>query len=185
MNNFGVAVAGGGDQSKRSPNDFYGTPPEPTQALIDRYRDVIPDVVAELACGTGQMARVFAANGYTVLASDLYHKGYGFGAIDVLKLPKIPAWRKMGFITNPPFIIADDFITRAHELGFPFIALYLKQTFWNAGKRRKLWEKYPPKACHPLTWRVDFTGGGAATMDCQWAVWGDNVPFSNEPLRKP
>lgn len=185
MNNFGVAVTGGGDQSKRSPNDFYGTPPEPPQALINRYRNIIPDVVAELACGQGHMARVFAANGYKVLASDLYHKGYGFGAIDVLKLPKIPAWRKMAFITNPPFIIADDFIERANELGFPFIALYLKQTFWNAGKRRKLWEKYPPKAVHPLTWRVDFNGGGSPTMDCMWTVWGDNVPFSNEPLRKP
>lgn len=185
MKNIGSAMAGGGDQANRSTNDYYGTPPEPTQALINHYRDIIPDVVAELACGTGHMVRVLAANGYTVLASDAYHKGYGFGGIDLLELPLASAWLRMGFITNPPFILAAAFIEHAHRLGFPFIAMYLKQSFWNAKKNRPLWEKYPPKACHPLTWRVDFTGGGAATMDCQWVVWGDNVPFSNEPLRKP
>lgn len=185
VNNLGSLMAGSSVTTKRSENDFYGTPPEPTQALIDRYRDVIPDVVAELACGRGHMARVIAANGFTVLSSDRYHKGFGFGGVDFLELPKLPAWTRMGFITNPPFFAADDFITHAHELGFPFIAMYLKATYWNADKRHKLWKKHPPKACHPLTWRVDFTGQGAATMDCMWCCWSDDIPFSNEPLRRP
>lgn len=184
-NNFGVAVAGGGDQSKRSENDFYGTPPEPTISLLQHYIDVIPRVVAELSCGQGHMSRVIAAHGHTVLSSDRFHRGYGFGGIDFLTLPEIPAWRKMGLIMNPPFFLADEFIAQAHRLGFPFIAMFLKSTYWNAAKRYDLWKNQPPKACHPLTWRVDFTGGGNATMDCQWVVWGDSVTLSNEPLRRP
>lgn len=184
MKNFGVAVAGAGSKNTH-PEHFYPTPPEPSQSLINHYRGVIPRVVAELACGNGAMARVFARNGYTVLSADRFHRGFGYGGIDFLSLPENPAWRKMAFITNPPFFLADEFIEHAHRLGFPFIAMYLKQSYWNAGKRYALWKKYPPKALHPLTWRVDFTGGGAATMDCQWCVWGDSVTFSNEPLRRP
>ena len=183
-NNFGVAVAGGGDQSKRSENDFYGTPPEPTISLLQYYNDLIPDVVAELSCGQGHMAKVIAAHGRIVLSADKYHRGFGWGAVDFLTLPEIPAWRRMGLIMNPPFNLADDFITQAHRLGFPFIAMFLKQTYWNAAKRYELWKKYPPKAIHPIGWRVDFTGGGNATMDCCWTVFGDNVSHSNEPLRK-
>lgn len=185
MKNLGMLMAGGGNQAARSKNDFYPTPPDPTQALINYYGDIMPRVVAELACGNGAMSRVFAANGFTVLASDRFHRGFGWGAVDFLSLPELPAWRRMAFITNPPFFLADEFIGHALKLGFPFVALYLKQSYWNAAKRYDLWKKHPPKACHPLTWRVDFTGGGAATMDCMWTVWGDSVPFSNEPLRRP
>ncbi|TDW21102.1 hypothetical protein EV128_12271 [Rhizobium azibense] len=181
-NTFGVGATGGGQVSH--PEHFYPTPPEPTESLLEHYADIVPLVVAELSCGTGAMSRVIAAKGFTVLSSDRYHRGYGFGGIDFLSLPEAPAWKRMAFITNPPFFLADEFVTHAHRLGFPFIALYLKSTYWNAIKRYKLWERYPPKACHPLTWRVDFTGGGNATMDCQWCVWGDMVPVSNEPLRK-
>jgi hypothetical protein len=183
MANFGVAVAGGG--GKRRDDDFYPTPPEPTRALLHYYNDIIPQHVYEPACGEGHMARVLVENGYTVLASDLVHRGYGFGAIDFVSFPadrlERGAW---AVITNPPFIYADEFITKAHELEAPFIAMFLKQTYWNAAKRYDLWKKHPPKACHPITFRVDFTGGGNATMDCMWVVYGRNVPFSNEPLRR-
>ena len=43
---------------------------------------------------------------------------------------------------------------------------------------------HPPKAVHPLTFRPDFSGEGRPTMDCCWCVWGDDVPFSNEPLER-
>lgn len=183
--NFGVMAAGGGDQSKRSDNDYYGTPPEPTIAMLQHYIDVLPRVLADLSCGAGHLVRPMVDMGFTVLASDLYHRGFGYGAIDFLKLPAAPAWRKIGLIMNPPFNRADEMIEHAHRLGFPFIAMYLKQTYWNAAKRYALWEKYPPKACHPLGWRVDFNGGGAPTMDCAWNIWSDDIPFSNEPFQRP
>ncbi|NTI22347.1 SAM-dependent DNA methyltransferase [Rhizobium rhizogenes] len=181
--NIGGLMAGGLAISQAE--HFYPTPPEPTQSLIDFYGDIIPLIVVEGACGNGAMSRVIAANGFTVLSSDRYHRGFGWGAVDFTSLPAIDAWKRCAMITNPPFFAADEFIIHAHRLGFPFIALYLKQTYWNAAKRYDLWKKYPPKAQHPLSWRVDFTGGRNATMDCMWCCWGDNVPVSNEPLRRP
>lgn len=183
--NIGSLMAGGGDASKRRKDDFYPTPPEPTAALLQYYIDVIPRVVVEPACGDGAMSRVIAAHGFTVLSSDKFHRGFGIGAIDFLELPPSPMWSRMALITNPPFILADEFIAHAHNLGFAFVAMYLKSTYWNAAKRYDLWTKYPPKACHPIGWRVDFTGEGNATMDCQWVTWGDMVQQSNEPLRRP
>lgn len=183
--NLGAAISGAAGHRGRSENDFYGTPPEPTIALINYYRGIIPRVVAELSCGQGHMARVIARQGFTVLASDKFHNGYGWGGVDFLDLPENPAWRRMALIQNPPFNQADEFIAHAHKLGFPFIAMFLKASFWNAGKRYELWEKYPPKAVHPIGWRVDFSGEGRPTMDCNWVVWGDNVTPSNEPLRRP
>jgi hypothetical protein len=180
--NIGGLMAGG--LAVSHPDHFYPTPPEPTEALLQYYIDVIPRHVLEPACGNGAMSRVIAAHGFTVLSSDKFHRGYGWGGMDFLGLPDSSAWKKMALITNPPFFAADEFISQAHRLGFPFIAMYLKSTYWNAAKRYALWEKHPPKACHPLTWRVDFTGGGNATMDCQWVIWGDMVPVSNEPLRR-
>lgn len=181
--NIGGLMAGGLAVSHAE--HFYPTPPEPTQALLQYYIAVIPPVVLEPACGNGAMSKVIAAHGFTVLSADRYHRGFGYGAIDFMSLPPSPAWSRMALITNPPFFAADEFIAHAHRLGFPFIALYLKSTYWNAAKRYDLWKKHPPKAQHPLTWRVDFTGGGNATMDCMWCCWGDNVTVSSEPLRRP
>lgn len=182
--NFGVSLAGGGAISH--PDHFYPTPPEPTVALLRHYEGVIPHRVWEPACGQGHMSRVIAAHGYYVLSSDMVHRGYGMGGIDFLTFPsdRLIHRRSIGIITNPPFKHAAEFVRKAHELERPFLALYLKQTFWNAAARLSLWKECQPKAVHPLTWRVDFSGGGAPTMDCMWCVWG-NVPVSMQPLERP
>lgn len=180
--NFGVSVAGGGAISHL--DHFYATPPEPTIALLRHYHSAIPKRVWSPACGDGGISKVLAANGYTVLSSDIIHRGYGFGGIDFLTFPSDALNHKWAIIENPPFKHAAEFIVKAHELEAPFLALYLKQTFWNAASRLDLWRKHPPRAVHPLTWRVDFSGGGAPTMDCMWIVYGD-VPMSNEPFGRP
>jgi hypothetical protein len=51
------------------------------------------------------------------------------------------------------------------------MALLLKATYWHAAKRIDLFRRHPPAAVHPLTWRVDFDGRDAPTMDVCWNVW--------------
>lgn len=181
--NYGTSVAGY-DGSKRRDDDFYPTPPDATVALVRRYAEYIPSTVWEPSCGDGAMARVMRRlmPDRRILATDLVHRGYGMGGLNFLRVPALPD--RAAIITNPPFNLADNFITHAHELGSPFVALLLKMQFWNARKRVALWHKHTPKAVHPITWRVDWTGQGAATMDLMWCVWGD-VPMSNEPLVRP
>lgn len=177
--NFGISIAGYKGDARRD-DDFYPTPPEATVALMRDYRGIIPRVVWEPACGDGAMARILARE-YDVLATDLVHRGFGMGGIDFRRVDL----RGVAIITNPPFNIADDFIRHARALDVPFMALLVKAQFWNAAKRVAVWEKFPPRAIHPLTWHVDFTGQGASTMDLQWCVWGDNVPVSNKPMVRP
>lgn len=75
---------------------------------------------------------------------------------------------------------AEAFIRRAWRIGKPF-AFLLKAQFWNAGKRRRLFEECTPTLVLPLTWRPDFFfkdraegEKGSLLMDVQWCVWHPN-----------
>lgn len=179
--NLGVALAGG--NGSRRADDYYPTPAEATLALLLRLSRYVGPIVHEPACGTGEMAEVIRSFGRRVIATDLIDRGYGRGGIDFLQWP--PQARTI--ITNPPFNLADRFVEHAMSCEPEFFAMLLKATFWHAGKRVDLFERHPPKVKLPLAWRLDFTGGGAPTMDCTWFVWGSAVPvgLAETPLRKP
>lgn len=179
--NLGVALAGG--NGKRRRDDFYPTPAEATHALMLKCGPWIPAEVHEPACGDGAMARVIESYGRRVIATDLVFRGYGRGGIDFLARPPAAA----SVITNPPFKLAKAFIDHALAHDPDFFAVLLKATFWNAADRYDLLDARPPKLTLPLTWRLDFTNGGAPTMDCTWFAWGRLIPegLPPMPLRKP
>ncbi|MBZ9706102.1 SAM-dependent methyltransferase [Mesorhizobium sp. ESP7-2] len=179
--NLGVALAGGA--GNRRADDFYPTPPEATLALIQVAWPYIGHVIHEPACGDGAMARVLQMNGYDVIATDLVYRGYGQGGVDYLSGPSLAK----NVITNPPFKLAARFIEHALAQQPSFFAVLLKASFWNANARADLLDREPPRLTMPLTWRLDFTGGGAPTMDCTWFAWDSAVPrgLPPVPLRKP
>jgi len=157
-------------ESKRRELDFYPTPPEATQALID-FGVVPPGRVWEPACGEGHMAEVFRQNGFAVLATDIRETGYGSVA-NFLSVGS--SHGASSIITNPPFNISAEFIEHAIKLEVPVVAMLLKSQYWHAAKRAALFEKYPPAYILALTWRLDFMmgeRGGSPTMECLWSVW--------------
>lgn len=90
---------------------------------------------------------------------------------DFLTIPPIPC---DAIITNPPFLLAPQFISRA--LGqTPYVAMLLKSTFWHAASRTELFRRNPPAAVLALNWRPQFGGekhaGSSPTMDFIWTVW--------------
>lgn len=179
--NLGAAIAGGNGQ--RRDKDFYPTPDEATLALLHAWQ--FGNWVWEPACGDGAVARVLEARGITTESTDLVDRGYGVGGVDflneqVLRAPEI--------ITNPPFRQAEAFIRHAWSLRPDTFAFLLKMTFWNAACRLPLFTDCPPAAVFPLSWRLDFTGGGSPTMDCAWVVWQPNKHWETtyfEPLPRP
>lgn len=179
MSNLGVMIAGG--NGHRRENDFYPTPPEATRALLPLIAEW-PKQVWEPACGDGAMARVLMEAGYDVRASDLVDRGFGV-VRDFLETSR-PS-RVHAIITNPPFKLASQFIERAEDIGATHMAMLLKASFWNAAGRLKTWDRWPPFAIHPLTWRLDFDGRGAPTMDCMWVLWDRTSPPMPRPLPKP
>lgn len=178
MINLGAALAGGG--GKRREGDFYPTPWEATVALLEEVK--FPKRIKEPACGDGAMACVLEAYGYTVEASDIADHGYG-GRQDFLTHEPVLKSEAWGVITNPPFKLAEEFVRRALRITSK-VAMLLKATYPNAADRIKLFSEHPPSRVLPLTWRLDFTGGGAPTMDCTWFVWGIEGPPLTL-LRKP
>lgn len=195
VNSTGSSTVG----AERPRHDFRPTPPEPTESLLSFYREILKGKsFHEGSCGDGAIAKVMKRNGYPVTATDLVErghgddlfgpKGYGKSGVDFLQInPKSYPCGKLSTVMNPPFSHWKEFAYKCHELKMPFIALFAKQSIFNAGRksgRIQLWHEFTPKAIHPLTWRIDFDGRGRPTMDCCWVIWGDEVPFSNQPLER-
>lgn len=181
----GSRICGGNTKYKRNASDFYPTPPEPTIALLDFLNIPKDRVVWEPACGEDYMVTEIRNHGYSVVGTDI-HGGFDF-------LEENPDFRFDWIITNPPWSLAEEFIRRSSEYGVPF-AMLLKQHFWNAKKRYKLYCECTPKYVLPLTWRPDFCfkmrGSGSPLLDVMWCVWEPNI--KNEtvkttflPLKKP
>ena len=172
--------------SKRSKSDFYPTPPECTQALVDFLGLLKEYVIWEPACGAGHISEVLKFNGYQVISTDLYDRGYGDGIEDFLTSDGKECDM---IITNPPFSLAEAFIRKCLSFGKPF-ALLLKSQYWHSAKRRELFFEHKPAWVLPLTWRPDFefgTRGGSPTMEAMWVVWDSTpcVTTSYIPLEKP
>ena len=176
-------MAGANPTKGRVKNDFYPTEPEATQALINHEGAGLPQQIWEPACGNGAMSKVLIASGRTVFSSDLIDRGYGDRFVNFLLTDNavFPA-----ICTNPPFELAEEFIRHAHKLRVRYLALILKAQYWHADCRAGLFALFPPSRIYALTWRLDFLGLGAPTMDRIWCVWDDSPDKTRYLLmRKP
>lgn len=181
---FASRIVGGNPTAGRKAGDFYQTPPEATIALLDFLKIPKGVTIWECACGSGEMSKTIEAGGYHVISSDIEDRGFGIHGIDFITHQQERPFDWI--ITNPPFVLAEQFIKRAWEYGKPF-AFLLKCQFWNAARRAHLFEECKPSYILPLTWRLDFAGGGNPLMDTGWTVW-ERRPTAGVmfyPLKKP
>jgi hypothetical protein len=157
---------------QRQRDDFYPTPPEATQALLDVER--FAGSIWEPACGDGAIAQVLEANEYTVISSDLVDRGYGESRIDflmerVLRAPNI--------VTNPPFKLAVPFVRHSLGLGAAKVAMLLKIAFLEGVERAELFRASPLARVHVFSKRVTFKNAtrgevnGSGMMAFAWFVW--------------
>lgn len=152
--------------------DYYPTPPEVTEALMD-FLKLEPITIWECACGDLSMSKVLEEYGHTVISTDI-EKG-----TDYLRSTQVCD----AIITNPPFNQSADFIEKALSES-RIVAMLLKSQYWHAKKRYDLFMNNPPSYVLPLTWRPDFLWQerkngekSAPTMEMCWTVWieGDNI----------
>jgi len=120
----------GDEQGVRQKDDYYGTPAWVTQLLCNIERFDGP--VWEPACGHGLIASVLAANGYSVISTDLVDRGHGITGADFL-MERGRLGRSV--VTNPPFKLAREFATHALDIGCEKVALLLKLAFMQGGDR--------------------------------------------------
>ena len=162
--------------SEREIHDYYATDPRAAELLLE-VEDFSP-VIWEPACGEGHLAKVFNKAGHTVISTDLIYRGYGSSKpLDFL------AYDGESFdgdiVTNPPYSKGAEFVEKAIETitdGHK-VAMFLKLQFLEGQKRRKLFDRYPPRTIYVLSGRIkcakngEFDGIGSSAVAYAWYVW--------------
>lgn len=179
-----LQLTGGNSRGDRRELDFYPTPSNVTQALLDFLELPKDRVLWDPACGDFAMSNVFKKNGYTAIETDII---YGQDYFET-------SHKCDAIITNPPFNLSERFIAKAMGEA-RIVAMLLKSQYWHAKGRLELFERYTPTYILPLTWRPDFKEHlrsegdkkGAPTMEVTWTVWNRsaNHPPIYKPLKKP
>lgn len=180
------AIVGAQQKWERKPADFYPTPYDATQVLMDFLQLRAGTTVWEPAAGDGDMAAVMEANGLDVWPTDMRQTAFCEGGSNFMLSRQLvaPEW----VITNPPFKLSVEFIGHALSIT-PNVAMLLKSQFWHARSRIEMFERNPPAFVCPLTWRPSFLEkerGKSPLMDVIWVVWkGQTNVTEFVPLRRP
>ncbi len=189
--NRGDTIAASKEKWERKGADYYPTPPEVTQVLLDYLALPGKLRIREPCCGEGHMAEVLRLNGHEVTSSDIRHTGYGQGGVDYHSVPEGDPrnYDFGGVVTNPPFSGAERIIRRALR-DAPLVGMLLPSDYWHAKSRRNLFVSRPPKAILALTWRPAFLAaerGNSPLANMAWTVWDDKHegPTAYVPVAKP
>ena len=127
-----LAYVGHNAKGDREKDDFYPTPDNATQSLLDRQK--FDGNIWECACGNGAMSKIMIKEGYDVYSSDLIDRGYGETGIDFLQSTK----RVDNIVTNPPFNLATEFTELALKLANKKVCMLNKLSYLEGIKRKEL-----------------------------------------------
>lgn len=171
---------------ERERNDYYATDPKAIPLLLNE--ESFADIIVEPACGEGHLSKALESAGKTVISSDIINRGYGSTSNFFERTE--PYKNGVDLITNPPYSKAMEFAEHGMDLlsNGQKMALFLKIQFLESEKRRKLFEKYPPKTVYVFTHRILCAKNGeferftsSATCYC-WFVWQKG--FKGDPVIK-
>ena len=166
---------------RRQKDDFYPTPPEAVEALMQK-EDFLQNVW-EPACGDGAISRRLELHGFNVVSTDLNDFGFGSTKIDFLLEQKALADQ---VITNPPFKLANQFVHQCQRLKIRKYAMLLRLAFLEGQDRKKsIFDIYPPVRIWIFSkrltmWRGDEERpeGSSGTTAYAWFIW-ENSRFHN------
>ena len=181
---FSVIGASNHSLTERANRDFYATPEEATEQLLQLEQ--FSHKVWEPACGLGHISKVLESHGYEVISTDIEHRDFGEGGIDFLKCEEKDV--DVDLITNPPYKYAQEFVEKAMEVvtdGHK-VAMFLKLTFLEGKNRRRMFEKYPPRVVYVSTSRLSCGKNGVEWMpSCICYAWFVFVKgFHGDPIIK-
>jgi len=178
---IGTNLAGMSTTRDRMDNDYYATPSESTKALLEA--ELFEGGFIEPCVGGGHIADVIKEYypDSEVLGIDLINRGYPETIVKSYFDYNFNG--DYNIITNPPYSIAQEFLEHSmNQLNEgKKIAMFLKIQFLESEKRKKMFEKYPPKTIYVFSKRQNPLRNGNpldekgkpwnSTMCFAWFVW--------------
>lgn len=181
---FATHGASNHSESERAELDYYATDPAAVEALLDA--ECFSRCVYEPACGGCHITKVLFEHGYDVVSTDIVHRGseYQTATLDFFSVRDC-SW---DIITNPPYKYAAEFAEHALEItrDGAKVAMFLKLTFLEGGKRKALFDKHPPKRIYVFRNRIDCWKNGikpekpSKAVCYAWFVWENG--YSGRPV---
>ena len=178
MQNTSHAVMAQRAELKNSLDDFP-TPPWATRALIEHViasKDLLGLMTClEPACGRGHMSVTLAHYFREIASFDVFEYGFG-GIADFLKV-KHPDQSYDWVITNPPFRLGEDFISRSMKIARHGVAMLTRTVFIESvGRYERLFKSNPPSRFAQFTERVPMVKGrvdkkASTATGYAWLVW--------------
>lgn len=172
---------------ERQEHDYYATEPKAMEVLLEVEK--FNKDIWECAAGELHLVNVLREHDYNVRYSDIINRtDEDMEIIDFLTYSG--TWNG-DIITNPPYKYAQEFIEKSLEI-IPKgnkVAMFLKIQFLEGKKRKKLFQKYPPKVIYVSSSRLlcakngefeKMIQGGGSAVAYAWFVWekgykGDTV----------
>lgn len=171
--------------------DYFPTPPWAARAGAELIRALDPEAssVWEPAAGGGHLAHGFADYFATVRESDIFPHREGLEVVDFLD-PEIEDASAFDWIaTNPPFILAEEFIRLAIKRARRGVAMLVRLSFLEGVKRYGLlYGETPVALVAPFAERVPMTKGrwdpAASTATAYaWFIWRTDRVVGDPVLR--
>ena len=159
--------------------DDFPTPPWATRALIEHV--IGPKfslgsmTCLEPACGRGHMSFTLAEYFRDVTSQDVCD--YGFGEVADFQTATHAAQSFDWVITNPPFRLAEEFITRSLEIARHGVAMLTRTVFIESvGRFERLFAPTPPTWVAQFSERVPMVRGrldrkASTATGYSWLVW--------------
>lgn len=179
----GTNLAGTSTTRERVSNDYYATPYESTNALLNNVK--FYGNFLEPCVGGGHIAEVIKKHypNEPVYCMDLVDRGYPNTLVDDFLTYDFLDQKFDNIITNPPYSLAQEFLEKSMKITNEGgkVAMFLKIQFLEGVKRLEMFKKYPPKYIYVFTkrqnpWRngnpLDEKGKPwSSTMCFAWFVW--------------
>lgn len=187
----GSQLAGGKGTNQRIENDFYATNPISVIKLLENYKVDNDSSIYEPCCGQGHISETIK-NFYpntNITSTDLINRGYGIGNIDFLKIDENKKYDYI--ITNPPFKLAKEFITKSLNICNKSVCMFLKIQFLESVGRKEWLKNSPLKYVYvfserqcPMRNGIEInpkTGKKWSNTICfAWFIWEKN--YKGEPI---
>jgi hypothetical protein len=103
--------------------DLYDTPSEAVHALLKAEQ--LPPRIWEPACGRGNIVNVLRAAGHHVIATDLVDRACPDSLSRIDFLLSGPRIHCEAIVTNPPYVLAEEFVATALERA-PLVIMLLR-----------------------------------------------------------